>query len=196
MEPALRERLDEQPLAYIWRAALLLLLAEEGRHDEARALLDAMVADGVLDLGDNDPHTVTPDQATPPTLSEAVALLGDEHAAQVLYRHLRPFAGRVVVTGLGLHFLGAVDYYLGRLAATARRWADAERHFGDAIARHQEMGARPFLARARLHFAEMLLARGDPRDHGRARLLLTVALGEAEALGMAWVASRARGRLR
>jgi len=194
MEPALRERLDEQPLAYIWRAALLLLLAEEGRHDEARALLDAMVADGVLDLGDNDPHTVTPDQATPPTLSEAVALLGDEHAAKVLYRHLRPFAGRVVVTGLGLHFLGAVDYYLARLAATARRWADAERHFGDAIARHQEMGARPFLARARLHFAEMLLERGDPRDHGRAWLLLTAALGEAEALGMAWVASRARSR--
>jgi DNA-binding SARP family transcriptional activator/tetratricopeptide (TPR) repeat protein len=196
MEPALHERLDEQPRAHIWRAALLLSLAEEGRHHEARALLDALVADGVLDLGDNDPHTVTPDQATPPTLSEAVALLGDEHAAQVLYRHLRPFAGRVVVTGLGLHFLGAVDYYLGRLAATARRWAEAERHFGDAIARHREMGARPFLARARLHLAEMLLERGDPRDHGQARLLLTSSLGEAEALGMAWVASRARILLR
>jgi DNA-binding SARP family transcriptional activator/tetratricopeptide (TPR) repeat protein len=194
MEPALRARVAEQPRAYIWRAALLLLLAEEGRLDEARGLLDAVVADGVLDLGDNDPHTVTPDQATPPTLSEAVALLGDEHAAEVLYRHLRPFAGRVIVTGLGLHFLGAVDYYLGRLAATMRRWADAERHFGDALARHQEMGARPFLARARLHFAEMLLERGDPRDRGRARSLLAASLGDAEALGMAWVASRARSR--
>ena len=58
------------------------------------------------------------------------------------------------------------------------------------------MGARPFFARARFHFAEMLLERGDSRDHGRARLLLTSSLGEAEALGMAWVASRARGRLR
>jgi hypothetical protein len=192
MEPALRARVAEQPRAYIWRAAQLLLLAEEGRLDEARGLLDAVVADGVLDLGDNDPHTVTPDQATPPTLSEAVALLGDEDAAEVLYRHLRPFAGRVIVTGLGLHFLGAVDYYLGRLAATMRRWADAERHFGDALARHQEMGARPSLARARLHFAEMLLERGDPRDRGQARSLLAASLGDAEALGMAWVASRAR----
>jgi DNA-binding SARP family transcriptional activator/tetratricopeptide (TPR) repeat protein len=194
MEPALREHLAAQPRAYIWRAALLLLLAEEGRLDEARALLDSVVADGVLDLGDNDPHTVTPDQATPPTLSEAIALLGDEHAAQVLYQHLRPFAGRVIVTGLGLHFLGAVDYYLGRLAATVRRWADAERHFGDALARHQEMGARPFLIRAWFHFAEMLLERGDPRDHERARSLLAASLGDAEALGMAGVASRVRSR--
>lgn len=194
MEPALREHLAKQPSAYIWQAALLLLLAEEGRLDEARALLDSLVADGVLDLGDNDPHTVTPDQVTPPTLSEAIALLGDEHAAQVLYQHLRPFAGRVIVTGLGLHFLGAVDYYLGRLAATVRRWADAERHFGDALARHQEMGAQPFLARARLHFAEMLLERGDPRDNERARSLLAASLGDAEALGMAWVASRVRSR--
>jgi hypothetical protein len=154
MEPALRDHLAKQPRAYIWQAALLLLFAEEGRLDEARALLDSVVADGVLDLGDNDPHTVTPDQATPPTLSEAIALLRDEHAAQVLYQHLRPFAGRVIVTGLGLHFLGAVDYHLGRLAATVRRWADAERHFGDALARHQEMGAQPFLVRARFHFAE------------------------------------------
>jgi hypothetical protein len=102
----------------------------------------------------------------------------------------------VIVTGLGLHFLGAVDYYLGRLATTMRRWAEAERHFGDALARHQEMGARPFLARARLHFAEMLLERGDPRDRGRARSLLAASLDDAEALGMAWVASRARGRHR
>ena len=194
MEPALREHMVKQPRAYIWQAALLLLLAEEGRLDEARALLDSLVADGVVDLGDNDPHTVTPDQVTPPTLSEAIALLGDKHAAQVLYQHLRPFAGRVIVTGLGLHFLGAVDYYLGRLAATVRRWADAERHFGDALARHQEMGAQPFLVRARFHFAEMLLERGDPRDHERARSLLAASLGDAEALGMAWVASRVRSR--
>jgi tetratricopeptide (TPR) repeat protein len=196
IEPVLREHLDEQPRAYIWQAALALLLAEDGRPEEARALLDSLVADGVLDLGDNDPHTVTPDQATPPTLSEAVALLGDQHAAQVLYRHLRPFAGRVVVTGLGLHFLGAVDYYLGRLAATMRRWADAERHFADAIARHRQMGARPFLARARLHLAEMLLERGDPRDRERARSLLAASCDDAETLGMAWVAARARSHVR
>jgi AraC-like DNA-binding protein len=192
MEPALHDHLAAQPRAYIWQAALLLLLAEEGRLDEARALLDSVEADGVLDLGDNDPHTVTPDQATPPTLSEAIALLGDEHAAQVMYQHLRPFAGRVIVTGLGLHFLGAVDYYLGRLAATARQWADAERHFGDALARHQEMGAQPFLARARLHLAEMLLERGDERDHERARSLLAASLDAAVTLGMPWVASRVR----
>jgi eukaryotic-like serine/threonine-protein kinase len=192
MEPALHDHLAAQPRAYIWQAALLLLLAEEGRLDEARALLDSVEADGVLDLGDNDPHTVTPDQATPPTLSEAIALLGDEHAAQVMYQHLRPFAGRVIVTGLGLHFLGAVDYYLGRLAATARQWADAERHFGDALTRHQEMGAQPFLARARLHLAEMLLERGDERDHERARSLLAASLDAAVTLGMPWVASRVR----
>ena len=56
------------------------------------------------------------------------------------------------------------------------------------------MGARPFLARARLHFAEMLLERGHPRDRERARSLLAAAFDDAEALGMAWVAARAHGR--
>jgi hypothetical protein len=42
--------------------------------------------------------------------------------------------------------------------------------------------------------AEMLLERGDPRDRGRALPLLAASLGDAEALGMAWVASRARDR--
>jgi hypothetical protein len=196
MESALREHLAEQPRADIWQATLLLLLAEEGRLDEARAMLESIMVRGVLDLGDNDPQRVTPDQATPPTLGEAIALLGDEHAADILYRHLRPFAGRVMVTGLGLHFLGAVDHYLGRLAATARRWADAERHFDDAVSRHQQMGARPFLARTRLHLAEMLLQRGDPADRQRARPLLAASLGEAEVLGMAGVAARVRSRHR
>jgi hypothetical protein len=38
----------------------------------------------------------------------------------------------------------------------------------------------------------MLLERGDPRDHERARSLLAASLGAAEALGMPWVASRVR----
>lgn len=161
MEPVLRERLDEQPRAYIWRAALLLLLTEEGRHDEARALLDTLVADGVLDLGDNDPHTVTPDQATPPTLSEAVALLGDEHAARVLYRHLRPFAGRVVVTAA---------WACTSSVPSTTTWAAWRPRCGDGRMPSGTSGTpSPGTGRC---------ARGR----------------SSPALGMAWLASRARGR--
>jgi hypothetical protein len=39
-----------------------------------------------------------------------------------------------------------------------------------------------------------LLERGDPLDNERARSLLAASHADAEALGMAWVASRARSR--
>jgi len=118
------------PQTYLWQGALLLLLASSGRRGsraaakppaEAAALLERLRAAGMLGYGDNGPFPLTPDQATPVALTEAVALLGDGDAAGVLYQKLRPFAGRVVVTNTGLLFLGTVDHWLGRLAATMGR---------------------------------------------------------------------------
>ena len=76
------------------------------------------------------------------------------------------------------------------LAAVSGEWARAERHFADALAMHVAMGARPFVARTQLAWAEMELARGDVE---RARELLADAIVTADALGMVVVAERARG---
>ena len=75
------------------------------------------------------------------------------------------------------------------LAAAQRDWPRAEEHFAAALAMHEAMGARPFVARTQLAWAEMELARGDA---GAARGRLAEAIVIADALGMRAVAERAR----
>ncbi len=194
LEPQVRRWAADHPQTYLWQGALLLLLASSGRDAEAAALLAQLGADGVLGYGDNGPFPLTPDQATPVALAEAVALLGDGDAAGVLYQKLAPFAGRVVVTNTGLLFLGAVDHWLGRLATTMGRPGEARGHLETALVTHDRMGARALLARTRLHLAELLLDGGVAGERERAAALLEACLADAGPLGMAQVAARARDR--
>jgi hypothetical protein len=73
-----------------------------------------------------------------------------------------------------------------------RAWELAEEHFIDALAMHERMGARPWVARTQLAYAEMLLARRRRGDKARARELLADAVLTADALGMRCFAQRAR----
>jgi hypothetical protein len=57
---------------------------------------------------------------------------------------------------------------------------------------HERMGARPWIARTQLAYAEMLLARRQRGDKARARELLADAVVSADALGMRVFAQRAR----
>jgi hypothetical protein len=77
-----------------------------------------------------------------------------------------------------------VSFHLGLLAGFLGRFDDAERHFAAAAAEHQRIGAPTYLARTRLEWARMLLARGDAGDEARARTLLTEASAVAEELGL------------
>jgi class 3 adenylate cyclase len=80
--------------------------------------------------------------------------------------------------------IGAASGVLGLLAATIERWDDAESHFKDAIALNERIGARPWVARVQLNYAEMLMERGAEGDRRRALELLQPALSTFEALGM------------
>jgi hypothetical protein len=73
------------------------------------------------------------------------------------------------------------------LAACLHRWDDAERHFADALAMNERLGARPDVVRTRRAWASMLLDRNAPGDAARARArdLIAAGLAEAETLGMA-----------
>ena len=84
--------------------------------------------------------------------SEAAALLEDERSAGVLYEELRPFAGQHAV-GQPEGSMGAVDRYLGLLAAAAGQVDEAIGHLKDA---------------ERLERADGRLAMGDP-DTSRSR---------------------------
>jgi DNA-binding CsgD family transcriptional regulator len=92
---------------------------------------------------------------------------------------LEPYVGRNIVVSEGVASVGAASGYLGLLAATARRFDDAERLLRDAIEMNSRMGGRPWLARAQFQLARVLLTRrksGDRRDAGQ---LIRAALGIA-----------------
>jgi hypothetical protein len=71
--------------------------------------------------------------------------------------------------------LGSASRYLGLLAASLSRWAEAERHFQAAIEMNARMGGRPWVCHARHDYGSMLLAHGEPTDSRRALELMAKA---------------------
>src|SRR5262249_1362294 len=151
---------------------------EVGREREARSALDELVTSdwSGVDLG----NTVL----GPFWLAEACASLGDARHAATLYDALSPYPWPIVASGTVLECLGAAARILGLLASTMSRWAEAERHFEDALRVHAQLRTRPFLARTQLDYATMLVRRGEAGDRDRALALLDQALATAQELGM------------
>src|SRR5262249_4373429 len=115
-------------------------------------------------------------------LASACALLGDAPRAAELYALLAPSAGQLFAPLAAC--LGAVDGYLGQLAATMGRWEEAERHFQVALEMNRRMHQWPQLAVAEVDYARMLIARGAPDDRGRIDQRLTGAWALVDRLGM------------
>ena len=82
-------------------------------------------------------------------------------------------------------------HHLGLLSTTLGRYDEAETWFAAATATHERIGAPHWLARTRLEWAGMLLARRQPGDAERAHELLGQALATARQLGLANVERRA-----
>jgi hypothetical protein len=177
-EPRTRAAVVEFPWYPMHRAALALLLIDQRRHDEAKAIYQGLAADRFAALYRDNEWLLGMSLA-----SEASSLLADLASAAILYEQLEPFAGRHAI-GHGEGSVGSVDRYLGLLAATLGRIDEAERHLEAAIRVNQEMGARPWLAHTQRDYAAMLLARNRPGDAARARDLLAEALATARELGM------------
>ena len=128
-------------------------------------------------------------------LAETAALLGDADAAATLHGLLAPWS-RLHAVDYPEGFRGSIARYLGMLAATTRRWDEAERQFEDAIAMNTKTGARPWLAHSQSDLAEMLLARGDPGDAERALELVEHASAAYREMGMQTWAERASSLVR
>ena len=116
-------------------------------------------------------------------LAEASKRLGDATHASILYELLLPYADRVAITFRRLRSV-PVARYLGLLAATGEHWDQAERHFENALAMNERIGARSWLARTQADYADLLVARARPGDSERARDLRNSAGSTARALGM------------
>ncbi len=178
MEELVRRAATEYPTYPIWRCVLANMLAERGATAEARAELDALAANGFSRLPFDEEWEVSVC-----FLAETAARLGDRDHAATLYELLLPYADRVAISFPEIS-LGPVSRFLGILASTTGRYDEASRHFEDALAMTERIGARPWLAHTQDDYAHMLLARREPGDAERARGLLDGARAAYRELGM------------
>ncbi|HEX2090069.1 MAG TPA: AAA family ATPase [Actinomycetota bacterium] len=116
-------------------------------------------------------------------LSDTATILGDRSKADALYERLRPYADRNALSAPDA-CSGSVERNLGELARVLDRFDEAERHFGAALARNEEMGATPWVAMTQHHYGAMLLSSGSETARPRAIELLRASLETARTLGM------------
>ncbi|HKY75965.1 MAG TPA: LuxR C-terminal-related transcriptional regulator [Acidimicrobiia bacterium] len=165
-----------------WNDAVLALCAcEEGREEDARAAFARF-----------DPATVPKDiywLVTMCTWAAVAARLTETAQAEAIESAIRPFAGQAVPFCAGP--TPSVAHHLGLLAATLGRYDEAEDRFGEALAIHERIGAPHWMARTRLEWGRMLLARRQPDDYERARSLAEAAHDEFAKIGLACWADRA-----
>ena len=180
LEEPIRSLTAEYPALGSWRCLLVGLLAETGRLEEARVILDSLAPENFA--------AIRRDFNYPPALAllaTPVSLLRDRQRATTLYRLLLPFAERnVVLPVYSPGALGSAHRYLAILAATEGAPEHAASHFEAALAANARLGARPALAHTQHEYARLLLARAHPGDGERAAELRGAALELAEACGM------------
>jgi AAA ATPase domain len=169
VEPTIRDLVAEYPARPVFRCALAHLCAQLGRTEDAQREL--------ADLARDEFSAVPVDLEWllgMSLLAETSALLAARDSAPVLYRLLLPWA-TFNVADTPEWMRGSVSRYLGLLAATLERWGDAARHFEDALAANERMGARPWAAHTENDYARMLCARDGRGDRERAHALLDTA---------------------
>jgi class 3 adenylate cyclase/tetratricopeptide (TPR) repeat protein len=178
------ELVARKPDFPVLRAMLALLYCELDWTDEAKRLFEDLAASDFADIPLNFLWS-----ATISYLAAVAARLGDRLRAGTLYQLLAPHAGQIA--GRAPLWDGSVSYYLGMLATTLGHDDQAEERFAAAEATHERIPAPAWLARSRLEWARMLLARPQPGDAARAQELLGQALSTARELGLGNVERRA-----
>jgi hypothetical protein len=171
---------EQTPNLDVLRVALAIMHIELTEPDEARAIHEDFAAAGVTSgprgLGWS---------ATLASLAEVSARLDDTRYTQELRTALAPYTGQLIIAGWGTICLGAADRYLGMLAATGGRPAEAEALFNAALALEESVGSAPLTSRTRVAHARALVRSGDANEVRRATHLLNTAAHVANRLGMA-----------
>ena len=186
MEVPLRLTVEQYAKVPAWRTVLAWLYAELGREAEAGRELELVKAYGLRDL----PYDMNW-MLEMSHLTDVTTFVGDLPSVGILYELLSPHAERYMML-TSAAFFGSASRPLGMLAAKLRRWDEAFGHFEHAVVMNERIGARPWAARTRYHYARALLARGGTDDRHRATTLLSATASDAEALGMSVLAAQTR----
>ena len=170
----------------------MLAVAQVDSADEAAAVhtLDLLTADTIRRS-----ETETAWGAVLALLAEVAGGGASRSHAALLYDLLEPFAGRLLVTVIGLACLGAADRYQGMLSTTLERWDAAEAHFERALDLEQRIRGRALVPRTQYWQARFLQARGGPGDDGSARAILSGVVKDTRELGMRRLGEQAEQRL-
>jgi tetratricopeptide (TPR) repeat protein len=134
------------PAGTAWWTVLAWIWAEQGRHDDAKAVVDRL-AEHRFAAPERDMNWI----AAIAELTEACRLLNDPERAAILYAQLLPFTGRIATCARGAQAYGPVDYFLGLAAQTARQSSVAQRHLSSAFALSESCGAHAWAQAAQRH---------------------------------------------
>ncbi len=167
-----------------WRCVLAHLLAESGRAEEAKEILDGFAADDFRELPLDGIWL-----GAMAYLAETAATLGDATHAAALHELLGPYADRNVAVGWASTCMGSASRHLGLLADLLGRRDEAIAHFETALAMNERMRARPWVAHTQVELARVLAQK--PADRDRSAELLDAGLAEAQAVGMPRLLERA-----
>lgn len=176
--PLVREIADATPGMPLWQAALASTYVEVGDLTAARHTFERIAADDFAAF----PRDFLWLYAMTHAARTCVAL-GDRSRAAVLYDYLRRFAGHVSIAGYGITCDGAVDRYLGLLAAVLGRDAQASEHFEEALVVNARLGADALVAATQVDYATLLVRRSGRGDLQRAETLLAAATMRAREIG-------------
>jgi hypothetical protein len=132
-----RRRPDAEPPVETWPPWLALQVAEAGDPERAAAVM----AGFAVEQSDGPGATTGYDLWFPSIAAEAAAQCGTSSQRRYLYQRLSPLAGTHVVCGATVAYAGAVDHYLGLLAASLGEHVAAAAHLTAAAAQHHQIGA-------------------------------------------------------
>ncbi|MEE9279176.1 MAG: adenylate/guanylate cyclase domain-containing protein, partial [Myxococcota bacterium] len=172
----------------VWDCLLACAYAESGQERDARRVFEEIVSEDLAAEGEETGSTSAAQMSSWPPynlglLADACAWLRDAARARPLYESLSSYSG-LYLANAGVSTNGSAARALGQLAATMGRFADAERHFEQAILADTRMRARGWLPRTQCDYARMLLDRGAPGDREKSLTLLGEALDTCQELGL------------
>jgi DNA-binding winged helix-turn-helix (wHTH) protein/tetratricopeptide (TPR) repeat protein len=165
------------------RAALGLIALDEGRRDDARAMLDEIAKPGLARI-ERDEHFLL----TAAIVSDLIRAFEDRALAAELYEMLRPYGHLLAFHDLLRTFAGSVSGELGELAHVLGRLDAAVAHYEEALRREEAAGARLAAISSQVGLARALDERAAPGDAARAAALIRTVAADAKALGVDWQA--------
>jgi tetratricopeptide (TPR) repeat protein len=177
--PAVENFIARYPSVNAWKCVKLFLHQDLNQIEKSRAQFEHFAKSSFSSIACNPNRIVSLC-----LLAEVCSSLADLERAKILYEILLPERSHFAIIGFSTGFFGSVEERLGQLALTLGRLQDAADHFERAIFAHEQIDAKPWVARAQYHYANMLLHRQKHNDIAAASSLARLISRTTQHLNM------------